>query len=79
MEEARLAGTATPPSAPAPVQIQTEQGMVGRRDRVCPDINMPDQEPKGSEPITQYAGQASQWGAGVPNLFPRTPKLDILG
>lgn len=24
------------------------------------------------------AGQASQWGAGVPNLLPRAPKLDIL-
>lgn len=67
----------------SPIQAHAEQGMMGLGARVCLDIRVPDQKPRGSEPTTQMqvrppSGAQAQWGAGVPDLLPRAPKLDIL-
>lgn len=36
-----------------PIQAHAEQGMMGLGARVCLDIRVPDQKPRGSEPTTQ--------------------------
>lgn len=61
-----------------PIRAHAEQSMMGLGARVCLDIRVPDQKPKRFRTYHPNAGQASQWGAGVPSLLPRTPKLDIL-
>lgn len=73
MEEARLAGATVPRSRPMENKGRWGLGSqsVSRHQSARP-------EAQRFRTYHPNAGQASQWGAGVPSLLPRAPKLDIL-
>lgn len=63
---------------PTSIQVHTKQGIVGLGARVCPDISMPDQEIKGSEPTTQMRSGLPA-GRRRPQPLPQSPKAGKFG